>query len=66
MVAIKPDLFMSVEDSRESIAHLYNSIMEGENMDRVDRIYFPAQPSSWCRRREEEQVFHLLKLRSQR
>lgn len=43
-VAIKPDLFMSLEDFRERMQYLYNRIVGAEKADGVDRIYFPGEP----------------------
>ena len=43
LVAIKPDLFMSLEEFRERMAYLYKRVVESEKMDGVDRIYFPGE-----------------------
>lgn len=43
LVTIKPDLFMARKDFREGMAHLYKSIVGGEKMDGVNRIYFPSE-----------------------
>ena len=43
IVAIKPDLFMSLEDFRERMDTLYQRIVGSEKMHGVDRIYFPGE-----------------------
>lgn len=43
LVAIKPDLFMSLQDFRERMDHLYKKVVGSEKMDGVDRIYFPGE-----------------------
>ncbi|KAK5684516.1 hypothetical protein LTS10_004386 [Elasticomyces elasticus] len=43
LVAIKPDLFMTVEDFKERMDYLYKRVVGCEKMAGVDRIYFPGE-----------------------
>ncbi|KAL2069800.1 hypothetical protein VTL71DRAFT_14479 [Oculimacula yallundae] len=43
LVAIKPDLFMSLEDFKERMGVLYEKVVGCERMKGVDRIYFPGE-----------------------
>jgi LDH2 family malate/lactate/ureidoglycolate dehydrogenase len=43
LVAIKPDLFMSLDDFKERMDYLYQRVVEAEKIDGVDRIYFPGE-----------------------
>ncbi|GAB7338298.1 hypothetical protein MBLNU457_4614t1 [Dothideomycetes sp. NU457] len=43
IVAIKPDLFMSIEDFKERMSYLYQRVVDSKKMDGVDRIYFPGE-----------------------
>ncbi|KAJ4405505.1 hypothetical protein N0V91_005245 [Didymella pomorum] len=43
LVAIKPDLFMSLDDFRERMQYLYERVVGAEKADGVDRIYFPGE-----------------------
>lgn len=43
LIAIKPDLFMSLEDFRERMDYLYRRVVDSEKMAGVDRIYFPGE-----------------------
>lgn len=43
VVAIKPDLFMSLEDFRERIEYLYGRVVSSDKAAGVDRIYFPGE-----------------------
>jgi LDH2 family malate/lactate/ureidoglycolate dehydrogenase len=43
LVAIKPDLFLSLEDFRERIQYLYNRVVTSEKAAGVERIYFPGE-----------------------
>ncbi|EPS25629.1 hypothetical protein PDE_00563 [Penicillium oxalicum 114-2] len=43
LVAIKPDLFMSMQEFEERMAYLYRRVVESEKMTGVDRIYFPGE-----------------------
>lgn len=42
-VAIKPDLFMGLEDFRERMQYLYDRTVGAEKAAGVDRIYFPGE-----------------------
>jgi LDH2 family malate/lactate/ureidoglycolate dehydrogenase len=43
IVAIKPDLFMSLEDFRARMDYLYKRVVDSEKMAGVDRIFFPGE-----------------------
>ncbi|EFQ32299.1 malate/L-lactate dehydrogenase [Colletotrichum graminicola] len=43
LVAIKPDLFMSLDDFRERIDYLYQRVVGSDKAADVDRIYFPGE-----------------------
>ncbi|KAI2638598.1 Malate/L-lactate dehydrogenase [Xylaria nigripes] len=43
LVAIKPDLFMSLEDFRERMDYLYQRVVGADKAAGVDRIYFPGE-----------------------
>lgn len=43
LVAIKPDLFMSLQEFRERMDYLYKRVVESDRMAGVDRIYFPGE-----------------------
>lgn len=43
LVAIKPDLFMSLDDFRERMQYLYERVVGSEKAAGVDRIYFPGE-----------------------
>ncbi|KAJ9223586.1 hypothetical protein DTO271D3_5872 [Paecilomyces variotii] len=43
LVAIKPDLFMSLEDFKERMDYLYRRVVESDKMAGVDRIYYPGE-----------------------
>ncbi|KAL1858788.1 hypothetical protein VTK73DRAFT_7804 [Phialemonium thermophilum] len=43
IVALKPDLFLSADDFRARMRHLYERVVDGEKMAGVDRIYFPGE-----------------------
>lgn len=43
LVAIKPDLFMSIEDFKERMDYLYQRVVRSDKMVGVDRIYFPGE-----------------------
>ena len=43
LVAIKPDLFMSLEEFKERMDYLYKRCVSCEKMASVDRIYFPGE-----------------------
>lgn len=43
LVAIKPDLFMSLEDFKTRMDYLYRRVVDCDKMSGVDRIYFPGE-----------------------
>ena len=43
LVAIKPDLFMSLEDFKARMDYLHQRVVGSEKMAGVDRIYFPGE-----------------------
>jgi len=43
LVAIKPDLFMSIEDFKERMDYLYQRVIGSDRMSGTDRIYFPGE-----------------------
>ncbi|KAL6870180.1 hypothetical protein ACO1O0_001518 [Amphichorda felina] len=43
LVAIKPDLFMSLDEFRERMQYLYERVVGSDKMEGVDRIYFPGE-----------------------
>ncbi|KAJ3492637.1 hypothetical protein NLG97_g5257 [Lecanicillium saksenae] len=53
LLAIKPDLFMSLDEFRERIQYLYDRITGSEKAAGVDRIYFPGEPEQVAQRDRE-------------
>lgn len=43
LVAIKPDLFMSLEEFRQRMQYLYERVVGSDKAAGVDRIYFPGE-----------------------
>lgn len=43
LIAIKPDLFMSLNDFKERMDYLYQRVVGSEKMHGVERIYFPGE-----------------------
>ncbi|SMY23842.1 unnamed protein product [Zymoseptoria tritici ST99CH_1A5] len=43
LIAIKPDLFMPLEDFRARMDYLYKRVIDSDKMEGVDRIYFPGE-----------------------
>ena len=43
LVAIKPDLFMNLDEFRSRMQYLYDRVVGSEKMPGVDRIYFPGE-----------------------
>ncbi|KAJ9656574.1 hypothetical protein H2201_008507 [Coniosporium apollinis] len=43
LVAIKPDLFMGLEEFKERMDYLYRRVLGSEKMTGVERIYFPGE-----------------------
>ncbi|KAK1767926.1 Malate/L-lactate dehydrogenase [Phialemonium atrogriseum] len=53
IVAIKPDLFMGLDEFRERMGTLYQRVVGSEKMHGVERIYFPGEIEQL---REEERL----------
>lgn len=43
LVAIKPDLFLSLQEFKDRMDYLYQRVVESEKRPDVDRIYFPGE-----------------------
>ncbi|OAX85014.1 hypothetical protein ACJ72_00606 [Emergomyces africanus] len=43
MMAIKPDLFMELDEFKTRMDYLYQRVVGGERMEGVDRIYYPGE-----------------------
>lgn len=43
LVAVKPDLFMSIEEFKQRMDYLYRRVVGSDKMAGVDRIYFPGE-----------------------
>jgi LDH2 family malate/lactate/ureidoglycolate dehydrogenase len=43
LLAIKPDLFMDLEEFRQRMDHLYQRVVGSEKAAGVERIYFPGE-----------------------
>ena len=43
LVAIKPDLFMSIEEFKKRMDYLYQRVTGSDRMSGTDRIYFPGE-----------------------
>ncbi|GAD96141.1 malate/L-lactate dehydrogenase [Paecilomyces variotii No. 5] len=43
LIAIKADLFMTLEDFKERMDYLYKRVVESDKMAGVDRIYYPGE-----------------------
>lgn len=43
LVALKPDLFMSMDDFKERMDYLYQRVVSCDKMAGVERIYFPGE-----------------------
>ncbi|KAJ2976480.1 hypothetical protein NQ176_g4929 [Zarea fungicola] len=54
LLAVKPDLFMSLDDFRERIQYLYDRITGSEKAAGVDRIYFPGELEQLAQREREQ------------
>ncbi|KAH7069634.1 Malate/L-lactate dehydrogenase [Paraphoma chrysanthemicola] len=53
LVAIKPDLFMSLQDFRERMQYLYDRVVGADKAAGVDRIYFPGELEQLQQRERE-------------
>jgi LDH2 family malate/lactate/ureidoglycolate dehydrogenase len=54
LVAIKPDLFMSIEDFKGRMDYLYQRVVTSDKMKDVDRIYFPGEIEQLTREKREK------------
>jgi len=54
-VAIKPDLFMELEEFKGRMDHLYQRVVETEKMQGCDRIYYPGEIEILCQKKREEE-----------
>jgi LDH2 family malate/lactate/ureidoglycolate dehydrogenase len=43
LAAIKPDLFLSLDEFKERMDYLYQRVVQSDRMAGVDRIYFPGE-----------------------
>ncbi|KAL2000138.1 hypothetical protein VTN02DRAFT_3494 [Thermoascus thermophilus] len=43
LIALKPDLFMSLEEFKERMDYLYRRVVGSDKMAGVDRIYYPGE-----------------------
>ncbi|KAK4953494.1 hypothetical protein LTR28_006418 [Elasticomyces elasticus] len=43
LIAIKPDLFVSLEDFKQRMDYLYQRVVGSDKMAGIDRIYFPGE-----------------------
>jgi LDH2 family malate/lactate/ureidoglycolate dehydrogenase len=43
LIALKPDLFMSLDDFKARMDYLYRRVVDSEKMVGVDRIYYPGE-----------------------
>jgi LDH2 family malate/lactate/ureidoglycolate dehydrogenase len=43
LIAVKPDLFMSLEDFKERMDYLHRRVVGSDKMPGIDRIYFPGE-----------------------
>ena len=53
LIAIKPDLFMSLDEFRERMTYLYEKVTGGETAAGVQRIYFPGEIEQLTQRERE-------------
>jgi LDH2 family malate/lactate/ureidoglycolate dehydrogenase len=54
LVAIKPDLFMSLDDFRDRIEYLYTRVVGSDRAEGVERIYFPGEMEQLAQKEREE------------
>ncbi|TKX27043.1 malate/L-lactate dehydrogenase-like protein [Elsinoe australis] len=55
LVAIKPDLFMSMDDFKGRMEHLYRTVVGSEKMAGVDRIFFPGEIEQLEQKKREKE-----------
>jgi LDH2 family malate/lactate/ureidoglycolate dehydrogenase len=61
LVAIKPDLFMSLEAFKERMDYLYQRVVGSDKMVGVERIFFPGEIEQETRKRREVAGIPLVK-----
>ncbi|RBA11025.1 alcohol dehydrogenase [Fusarium proliferatum] len=54
LVAIKPDLFMSLDEFRERMQYLYERVVGSEKAAGVERIYFPGEIEQLAKKEREK------------
>lgn len=54
LVAIKPDLFMSLDEFRERMQYLYGRVVGSEKAAGVERIYFPGEIEQLAQKEREK------------
>lgn len=55
VMAIKPDLFMSLDEFRERMQYLYDRVTGSEKAAGVERIYFPGEIEQLLQKQREEE-----------
>lgn len=60
LVAIKPDLFMSLDDFRERMQYLYDRVVGSDKAAGVDRIFFPGEIEQLAQKEREEKGIPLV------
>ena len=54
LVAIKPDLFMSLDEFKERMDYLYQRVVGSDKAAGVERIYFPGEIEQLVQQEREE------------
>ncbi|PHH87547.1 hypothetical protein CDD83_8700 [Cordyceps sp. RAO-2017] len=54
LLAIKPDLFMPLDDFRDRMHYLYRRVVDSDPAAGVDRIYFPGELEQLAQREREQ------------
>jgi LDH2 family malate/lactate/ureidoglycolate dehydrogenase len=60
VVAIKPNLFMSLDEFRERIQYLYQRVISSDKAAGVDRIYFPGELEQLAQKEREQKGIPML------
>jgi LDH2 family malate/lactate/ureidoglycolate dehydrogenase len=55
LIALKPDLFMSMDDFKYRMDYLYQRVVSCDKMPGVDRIYFPGEIEQIAERTRREE-----------
>jgi LDH2 family malate/lactate/ureidoglycolate dehydrogenase len=61
LVAIQPDLFMSLDDFKERMQYLFDKVVGAEKAAGVDRIYFPGEIEQLQQQEREKTGIPLVK-----